>query len=108
MWHDLADWYLEISKTQDHTLAPQILLEAIKLLHPFTPFVTEEIFQHLPREKNQGARKKFLMVSAYPKTFTWLEQREINIASVEKLKEIVYRTKLLEKKQRQIKLNLKQ
>jgi len=67
LWHELADWYVEISKTQDHTLAPQILLDAIKLLHPFTPFVTEHIFQLLKQSGLIDSKDKFLATSAWPK-----------------------------------------
>jgi|TARA_Y100000310_G_scaffold31967_1_gene30298 valyl-tRNA synthetase len=67
LWHELADWYVEISKQQDHTLAPQILLEAIKLLHPFTPFITEEIFQMLKKEKLVDSKDEWLMTSTWPK-----------------------------------------
>jgi valyl-tRNA synthetase len=70
LWHELADWYVEISKQQDHTLAPQILLEAIKLLHPFTPFVTEEIYQQLKKKKLVDAKDKWLMTSAWPSVKT--------------------------------------
>ncbi len=67
LWHDLADWYVEISKQQDHTIAPQILHEAIKLLHPFTPFITEEIFQLLKTEGLIETDDEWLMTSAWPK-----------------------------------------
>jgi len=65
-WHDFCDWYLETSKSRfapansaiDSLLAQKILvgvLETIlKLLHPFTPFVTEEIWHLLfPIEQNK-------------------------------------------------------
>ncbi|OJI06384.1 valine--tRNA ligase [bacterium CG10_46_32] len=67
IWHELADWYVEISKQQDHTIAPQILLDAIKLLHPFTPFVTEEIYQLLKKENLIDANDEFLAGSTWPK-----------------------------------------
>lgn len=70
LWHELADWYVEISKTQDHTLAPQILLDAIKLLHPFTPFVTEHIFELLKQSKMIESKDKFLAVSSWPRVKT--------------------------------------
>ena len=66
LWHELADWYVEISKQQDHTIAPQILLDAIKLLHPFTPFVTEEIYQRLKESKLINSDDKFLAQSQWP------------------------------------------
>jgi valyl-tRNA synthetase len=55
-WSDFADWYVEIAKEQMkkddtrhstiETLA-RILDVSLRLLHPFTPFVTEEIWRHL-------------------------------------------------------------
>ncbi|MBU2575759.1 valine--tRNA ligase [Patescibacteria group bacterium] len=75
LWHDLADWYVEISKCTDApagrlSLAPDILLQAIKLLHPFTPFVTEEIFQRLKKGKLIKTDDKFLASSEWPKVST--------------------------------------
>ncbi len=55
-WGDFADWYLEIAKLQmrdenlryvtARTLA-RVLDNSLRLLHPFTPFVTEELWGHL-------------------------------------------------------------
>ena len=56
IWNDFADWYLEIAKEQlknDATKANTAVVMAraldmsLRLLHPFTPFVTEEIWGHL-------------------------------------------------------------
>jgi valyl-tRNA synthetase len=58
-WSEFADWYLEIAKHQlagggdrafytAQTLA-RLLDACLRLLHPFTPFVTEEIWGHLKR-----------------------------------------------------------
>ncbi len=59
VWHDLADKYLEFSKTRDDegvkkTLGT-VLLESLKMLHPFMPFVTEEIYQKL--QTGEGKQK---------------------------------------------------
>ena len=72
LWHELADWYVEISKCTDAplgrlSLAPEILLEAIKLLHPFTPFITEEIFQRLKASGLIKSDDEFLASAAWPK-----------------------------------------
>ncbi|MEK7189005.1 MAG: class I tRNA ligase family protein, partial [Patescibacteria group bacterium] len=67
LWHELADWYVELSKQQSHTIAPAILLDALKLLHPHCPFVTEEIYQLLKKEKLIDAKDEFLAASAWPK-----------------------------------------
>ncbi|HEY5269124.1 MAG TPA: class I tRNA ligase family protein, partial [Anaerolineales bacterium] len=57
-WSDFADWYVEVAKLQMHrvenreqtvvTLA-RVLDMCLRLLHPITPFVTEELWGHLRR-----------------------------------------------------------
>ena len=56
-WHEFCDGYIETAKRelQDPTLADQasvtlihVLRESLKLLHPFMPFVTEELWSALP------------------------------------------------------------
>ncbi|TSC72203.1 MAG: valyl-tRNA synthetase, partial [Parcubacteria group bacterium Gr01-1014_38] len=45
LWDDLADWYVEVSKVPGMTtprVLHDVLRDALKLLHPFLPFVTEE------------------------------------------------------------------
>jgi valyl-tRNA synthetase len=59
IWHEYCDWYLEMAKQSlygdDRALeessrgvVQEVLVAALKLLHPFMPFVTEEIWQKLP------------------------------------------------------------
>jgi valyl-tRNA synthetase len=56
IWSDFADWYVEIAKEQMKNEATQrqtvemlarVFDMCLRLLHPFTPFVTEEIWGHL-------------------------------------------------------------
>ncbi len=48
IWDDFADWYIESSKVhQNKALLAEILTIALKLAHPFAPFVTETIWQTL-------------------------------------------------------------
>jgi valyl-tRNA synthetase len=48
VWHDLADWYIEISKIQPNPPLLAFCLELVlKLAHPFAPFVSETIWQTL-------------------------------------------------------------
>ena len=70
LWDDYCDWYLEISKAYlfDDATAPvarrvlvDVLETALRLLHPFMPFVTEELWQRLPHE---GAS---IMLAPFPK-----------------------------------------
>ena len=59
MWNDFCDWYIELSKPALYGGDPDkkrnalcvlmyVLKDALKLLHPFIPYVTEEIFSYLP------------------------------------------------------------
>ncbi len=63
-WSDFADWYVEIAKgqlaeggargyTTAYTLA-RVLDTSLRLLHPFTPFVTEELWGHLRNALNDS------------------------------------------------------
>ncbi|MFA6475431.1 MAG: valine--tRNA ligase [Patescibacteria group bacterium] len=61
LWHELADWYVEINKFQSNPALMRHGLEtALQLLHPFVPFVTETIWQEL-------YPSKMLMLQAWPK-----------------------------------------
>ncbi|HUF92707.1 MAG TPA: class I tRNA ligase family protein, partial [Candidatus Limnocylindria bacterium] len=75
VWHELCDWYLEAAKpalyggdparrlATQHTLVTT--LEAtLRLLHPFMPFITEELWQRLPGREARGAS---IMIAPYPK-----------------------------------------
>ncbi|MDD5252037.1 MAG: valine--tRNA ligase [Patescibacteria group bacterium] len=63
-WNELADWYLEIAKIEKgkEKILPFILLEILKLWHPFMPFVTEEIYQRV-FAKGKG---DMLMIQSWP------------------------------------------
>jgi valyl-tRNA synthetase len=68
-WHTFCDWYIELSKpllaTESAPVARWVLWRCFKsileLLHPIIPFVTEELWQHLPHEGES------IVVAAYPK-----------------------------------------
>lgn len=71
-WHDFCDIYIEKSKEQKENpelakktneILVYVLMNSLKLLHPFMPFVTEEIYQQLPIKNKQ----KCLMVEEWPK-----------------------------------------
>jgi valyl-tRNA synthetase len=74
LWDDFADWYIEIAKVQlegdqrRQALTRDVLytmLEgALRLLHPFMPYVTEAAWQHLTNGAAQ--RPEALIVAAYP------------------------------------------
>ncbi len=77
LWHELADWYLEISKLQNNSVAPIVLLDAIKLLHPFTPFVTEKIYQEMKKKNIIENKEEFLAVSSWPQANPRLRKLKI-------------------------------
>jgi valyl-tRNA synthetase len=71
LWSEYADWYIEISKnalygededTKSRTrhVLTYVLDMCLRMLHPYVPFVTEEIWQHIPHEGEA------LMVAAWP------------------------------------------
>jgi valyl-tRNA synthetase len=80
IWSELCDWYLEIAKRSLYQSADPVAravtqrtlattLEAtLRLLHPFMPFISEEIWQRLPRERRGKAKSpESIMVAAFPK-----------------------------------------
>ena len=71
IWENFCDWYIELvkprlfdkenptAKTAQYVLT-YVLSNTMKLLHPFMPFITEEIWQHLPHEGES------IMISQWP------------------------------------------
>ena len=63
-WHDYADWYIELVKPhlngtgEVRDVALAVLLEVhdrtLRMLHPIVPFITEEVWQQLPRHADAG------------------------------------------------------
>jgi len=64
VWDDFCDWYIELAKFNMNDTTKTVLiyvLESIlKLLHPFMPYVTEEIYLMLPKHDES------IMISSYP------------------------------------------
>ena len=65
IWEDFCDWYIELSKNDmslnNKKVLFNILTTILKLLHPFMPYVTEEIYGMLPVKE-----KESIMISTYP------------------------------------------
>jgi len=62
-WHEFCDWYLEMIKLHPERSKPTLLYvfdTALRLLHPFMPFITEELWQSLP---HQG---ESIVIAPYP------------------------------------------
>ncbi len=83
IWNDFCDWYLEFSKLSlNAPVLVHVLDTALRLLHPFMPFVTEEIWQKL-KEVASGEWRvtsfdyPALMLAPYPTA----DQSEIGNAS---------------------------
>ncbi len=89
IWDDYCDWYIELTKTrlqgedEDSKARAQqvlcyVLTEMLKLLHPFIPFITEEIWQALPHEGD------FLMMQNWP-----VASEAMNFPDEEKAMELI-------------------
>ncbi len=73
LWGEYCDWYVEMSKVRirsgDESPIPvlaYVLERVLRLLHPFLPFITEEIWQNLVQRMDGGADSPALMVAGYP------------------------------------------
>jgi len=70
IWNEYCDWYIELTKSKladpgwkrvaAQNMLIHVLDSALKLLHPFMPFITEEIWQKLPQDEDS------IMVSTFP------------------------------------------
>lgn len=89
-WTKFCDWYIEMSKCnmtddlKEGTLATlnYVLTTLLKLLHPFIPFVTEEIYQNLPLHEES------IMISAFPEYSKKFVFKDAN-QKVENIREVV-------------------
>ena len=72
IWDDLCDWYIEfakltlygtdpIAKRSTQSVIAYVLDRTLRLLHPFMPYLSEEIWQHLPHEPGET-----IMLAAWP------------------------------------------
>ena len=93
IWGEFCDWYIELVKprlyaeegdsrrTAQYVLG-YVLERTLRLLHPFMPFITEEIWQHIPHEG------KSIMTAPWPTgEETWLDKE--NEASMEAIMEVI-------------------
>jgi valyl-tRNA synthetase len=93
-WHEFCDWYIELIKpaiTSNRDAAAQArarkvalyaLDASLRLLHPFIPFITEEIWQRCPHEGSS------IMVSAFPESRSeWIDPESSR--KMEQLQELI-------------------
>lgn len=61
LWNDFCDWYLELSKGEKQNLGVlhHVLKNILILLHPITPFVTEQIWSQMPGSKDLLIKNSF-------------------------------------------------
>ncbi len=78
IWNDFCDWYIELSKINMNDTSKSVLIYTLKailqMLHPFMPFVTEEIYTKLPDTLES------IMLSKYPevnKDFNFKEAKDM-------------------------------
>lgn len=88
IWDDFCDWYIELTKLRLMSVTPEsetaantrtmlvyVLSEILKLLHPFMPFITEEIYQSFNHDFDS------IMIATYPKynsSFCFPEKQELD------------------------------
>jgi len=92
-WEDFAAWYVEIAKlalnsddekavNRTKSILSYVLLDIMKLLHPFMPFVTEEIYQQIPHLEES------IMISSWPELIEEFDNDEA-IAQFEIIQELI-------------------
>ncbi len=97
IWHELADWYLELvkprlygdageaSQTAARATLAAVLDGALRLLHPMMPFITEAIWQRLPRQEGDPVS---ISVAAWPASRAEWEDVEVE-TRVAELQELI-------------------
>ncbi|HXN41351.1 MAG TPA: class I tRNA ligase family protein, partial [Myxococcaceae bacterium] len=83
LWHEFCDWYLELSKStlygedkparrRTQAVLVHSLDRILRLLHPFMPFITEEVWQKLPLVRGVDS----IMIAPYPSPHPRLDDPE--------------------------------
>ncbi|MEW6102160.1 MAG: valine--tRNA ligase [Candidatus Omnitrophota bacterium] len=70
-WHEFCDWYLEIIKPdikdqKNQVVMYKVLEKFLRVLHPFMPFLSEEIWQKMQATEPQSHRATSIMVNNWP------------------------------------------
>ncbi|MEW6709955.1 MAG: valine--tRNA ligase [Candidatus Riflebacteria bacterium] len=96
IWNDFCDWYIEMSKPvlfgknpQSKATVLQVLVtcldKSLRILHPFMPFITEEIWQKLPGSEG------FLMQASFPQ----VESNLVNIPLEQEMGEMMEAVRII-------------
>ncbi len=75
LWHDYCDWYVEMAKArlngsdqqakrQVQQVLVEVLEQALRLMHPIMPFITETLWQVLPSQSQE--RPESIMIASWP------------------------------------------
>jgi valyl-tRNA synthetase len=90
LWGEYCDWYIELAKirlqSDDRSPLPvllHVLEKSLRLLHPFMPFITEELWQNL-KKNLEGLDTESIMIAPYPETDKAVinEEVEAEIATI--------------------------
>lgn len=92
VWNDFCDWYIEMAKIRLRSgvgpsplpVLAHVLERTLRLLHPFMPFITEEIWQNLlTRLPKEGDLPESIMIAPYPQAGTLRQdsqaEEEVNL-----------------------------
>ncbi len=93
VWHEFCDWYLEMAKLElyskdqkrrevAHSVLQILLSGVVRLLHPFVPFITEEIWYRLPYTEGS------IMVAQFPQPLEFIYDDE-SIKEMDLLKGVI-------------------
>jgi valyl-tRNA synthetase len=100
IWHEFCDWYIELAKPflreKNKTTAAVLvstLDQILRLLHPFMPFITEEIWHHLP------SPGKSLVTASFPEARADLKDAEAE-AEMKLIQEIIVETRTIKAENR--------
>ena len=88
IWTEFCDWYIELVKMRLYdeanpraqqiarSIAVHVLDNIVRLLHPFMPFITEEIWQPIPDSIHEDSTPKTIMNQSYPQyDKQWIDKK---------------------------------
>jgi valyl-tRNA synthetase len=99
VWHELCDWYLEMAKEALYgedgpvketarAVVQETLVAALKLLHPFMPFVTEDIWQRLPGTDGSIMTARFPDPAEFPRDEAALKEMDLLMGVITAIRNI--------------------